>query len=133
TATGLRMNILMTGGLVTLGYLFSRMLVGAFITSAPVVEIAQSLLHIMLWSSVVYGAAAVLSGVMRASGAVLVPTGISIFCIAAIELPAAYALSARFGLKGVWMAYPVTFLAMLAMQAMYYLFFWRKRKVVRLV
>src|SRR6185437_16382591 len=76
TRTGLQMNIVMTGGLVVLGYLLSRALISAFITSAPVVEMAQSLLHIMLWSSVIYGCAAVLSGVMRASGAVLVPTGI---------------------------------------------------------
>ncbi|HEY5365974.1 MAG TPA: MATE family efflux transporter [Casimicrobiaceae bacterium] len=133
TRTGLQMNIVMTGGLVVLGYLLSRLLIGAFITSAPVVELAQSLLHIMLWSSVVYGCAAVLSGVMRASGAVLIPTGISIFCIAAIELPAAYSLAGHFGLKGVWMAYPIAFVAMLALQAAYYLLFWRKRKIVRLV
>jgi MATE family, multidrug efflux pump len=133
TATGLWMNIAMTGGLVVLGYLLSRMLLGAFITSAPVVEMAQSLLHIMLWSTVVYGAAAVLSGVMRASGAVLVPTGISIVCIVAIEVPAAYAFAGHFGLQGVWMAYPVTFVAMLVLQATYYLLVWRRRKIARLV
>jgi Na+-driven multidrug efflux pump len=75
----------------------------------------------------------VLSGVMRASGAVLVPTGISIFCIAAIELPAAYVLAGHFGLEGVWMAYPIAFVAMLALQSAYYLGVWRKRKIVRLV
>ncbi len=133
TLTGLKMNLVMTGGLVVLGYLLSRHLIGAFITSAPVVEIAQTLLHIMLWSSVVYGCAALLSGVMRASGAVLVPTAISILCIVAIELPSAYALASRFGLEGVWMAYPITFVAMLALQAMYYMLVWRKRKIVRLV
>ena len=133
TRTGLQMNIVMTGGLVVLGYLLSRALISAFITSAPVVEMAQSLLHIMLWSTVVYGCAAVLSGVMRASGTVLVPTGISIFCIAAIELPAAYVLARHFGLEGVWMAYPIAFVAMLALQSIYYLGVWRKRKIVRLV
>lgn len=133
TRTGLQMNIVMTGGLVVLGYLLSRVLISAFITSAPVVELAQSLLHIMLWSSVVYGCAAVLSGVMRASGAVLVPTGIAIFCIAAIELPAAYVLAGLFGLEGVWMAYPIAFVAMLVLQSTYYLGVWRKRKIVRLV
>jgi putative MATE family efflux protein len=133
TRTGIEMNIMMTGGLVVLGYLLSRVLIGAFITSAPVVEMAQSLLHIMLWSSVVYGCAAVLSGVMRASGAVLVPTAISIFCIVAIELPSAYVLADRYGLEGVWMAYPIAFVAMLVLQATYYRAVWRKRRIVRLV
>jgi Na+-driven multidrug efflux pump len=82
---------------------------------------------------VVYGFAGVLSGVMRASGAVLVPTGISILCVTAIELPAAYPLAAHFGLEGVWMAYPIGFTAMLALQATYFLCVWRKRRIVRLV
>ena len=133
TRTGLKMNVVLTGSLVLLGYLLSRHLLGLFITSQPVVELAQTLLHIMLWGSIIYGFAAVLSGVMRASGAVLVPTCISIFCIAAIEVPSAYALAARFGIEGVWMAYPICFVSMLVMQAAYYRFFWRKRKIVRLV
>ncbi|HEY4068622.1 MAG TPA: MATE family efflux transporter [Burkholderiaceae bacterium] len=133
TRTGLQMNLVLTGGLVLLGYLLSRELISVFITSAPVVEMAQSLLHIMLWSSVVFGFASVLSGVMRASGSVLVPTGISIFCIVAIELPSAYALADRFGLKGVWMAYPIAFISMLILQTGYYRLVWRRRRIERLV
>ena len=133
TRTGLKMNVVLTGSLVLLGYLLSRKLLGLFITSQPVVELAQTLLHIMLWSSIIYGFSAVLSGVMRASGAVVVPTAISIAVIAAVEVPAAYALAARFGVTGVWMAYPIAFMAMLALQAGYYQFVWRKRKIERLV
>jgi putative MATE family efflux protein len=133
TRTGLKMNLAITGGMVLVGYLFSRHLISLFITSAPVVELAQTLLHIMLWSSVIFGFSAVLGGVMRSSGSVLVPTGISIFCIAAIEVPSAWLLSHRFGINGVWMAYPITFLAMLALQATYYQKVWRKKKIERLV
>ncbi len=133
TATAIRMTLVLTGSLVVLGYLLSRYIVGIFITSEPVVELAQSLLHIMLWSSVVYGCAAILSGVMRASGTVLVPTAISILCIVAVEVPTAYALADRFGIEGVWMAYPVTFITMLILQAAYYRLVWRKKKITRLV
>jgi putative MATE family efflux protein len=133
TKTGLLLNVVITGTLVLVGYLFSRYLVSAFITSEPVVEIAQTLLHIMLWSIVIFGFSAVIGGVMRASGTVLVPTSISIFSIILIEVPSAYALSHYFGLNGVWMAYPVTFIAMLVMQASYYRFAWRKKKIERLV
>ena len=133
TRTGLQLTLAITGSLVLVGYLFSRYLIGAFVTSAPVVELAQTLLHIMLWSSVVFGFASVLGGVMRASGSVLVPTGISIFCIVAIEVPAAWLLSRQFGINGVWMAYPITFVSMLVLQASYYQMFWRKKKIVRLV
>jgi len=133
TRTGLGMNLAVTGGLVLLGYALSRHLMALFITSPPVIELAQSLLHVMLWSLVVYGLAAVLGGVMRASGSVLVPTAISICCIAAIELPSAYALSHRIGIEGVWMAYPIAFVSMLVLQAGYYRLVWRKRKIERLV
>lgn len=124
---------MVTGTLVVLGYLFSRHLVALLITSEPVVELAQTLLHIMLWSSLVFGCASVLSGVMRAVGTVLVPTAISIFCIVAIEVPSAWTLSRHLGLNGVWIAYPITFVAMLVLQGLYYQVVWRKKKVVRIV
>lgn len=133
TRTGLKMNVAITGSLVLIGYLFSRYLISAFVTSAPVIELAQTLLHIMLWSSLVFGFQAVLGGVMRSSGAVLVPVGISILCIALIEVPSAWLLSRQFGINGVWMAYPITFISMLVLQASYYNLVWRKRKIERLV
>jgi putative MATE family efflux protein len=133
TRTGLQMSLVITGTLVVIGYLFSRYLIGAFVTSEPVIELAQTLLHIMLWSSVVFGFSSVLSGVMRASGSVLVPTAISVGCILLIEIPSALVLSRLFGINGVWMAYPITFVAMLALQTAYYRLVWRTKKIERLV
>ena len=130
--TGILMNLFITGGLVVLAYLFSRTIVGLFITSAPVVDVAQTLLHIMLWSSIIFGMSSVLSGLMRASGSVLMPTSISIFAILAIEVPVAWFLSHRIGLDGIWIAYPVAFVAMLAMQTAYYRLVWSKRPIRRL-
>lgn len=127
------MNLVLTGGLVLLGYLFSRHLMGFFITSAPVIEIAQTLLHIMLWSLVIFGMAAAISGIMRASGSVLVPTAISILCLIGIEVPVAWFMSHRIGLNGIWWAYPVTFGAMLLLQTAYYRLVWRKKAIRRMV
>ena len=131
--TGLLMNLVLTGSLVVIGYLFSRHLMAFFITSEPVLDLAQTLLHIMLWSSVIFGMASVLSGIMRASGSVLVPTAISIACIVLVEVPVAWVMSHRIGINGVWIAYPVTFIAMLALQTAYYRLVWRKKKISRLV
>jgi putative MATE family efflux protein len=133
TRTGLQMNLVLTGSLVVVGYLFSRNLMALFITSEPVIDLAQSLLHIMLWSSIVFGFAAVVSGVMRASGTVLAPLLISVFCIVAIEVPSAYALAAHLGIKGVWMAYPIAFVSMLVLQTTFYQLVWKKSKIKRLV
>lgn len=133
TRTALQMNLVLTGALVLLGYLLSRQLMSLFITSEPVIEVAQTLLHIMLWSCVLFGMASALSGIMRASGSVLVPTAISIFCILLIELPTAYVMSHRIGLNGVWISYPVAFGAMLVLQALYYRMVWSKKAIRRLI
>ena len=53
--TGLLMNLVLTGGLVTLAYLLSRIIMGFFIIDPDVLELAQRLLHIVLWSSVLFG------------------------------------------------------------------------------
>ncbi len=131
--TGLAINVWLTGGLILLGYLLSGWLLGLFITDPVALAQASHLLHIMLWSMLVFGFQALVGGIMRASGTVLVPVLISIFCIVGVELPAAWLLNSHFGLQGVWMAFPLTYLAMLAMQTAYYKGVWQHRKIERLV
>jgi putative MATE family efflux protein len=131
--TGMLFNAALTGTLVLLAYLFSGEVVGLFFTRPSVVATTQSLLHIVLWSAVVYGAALILAGQMRASGVVLVPTALQIACIALVEVPTAWLLSARIGLDGVWVAYPAAFVAMLLGQSVYFIAVWRHRPVTALV
>jgi len=131
--TGLEMNVVLTGALVAIGYLFSRSLMGFFITDAVVIELAQRSLHIVLWSSIAFGMQMAFSAAMRASGTVWMPLSISILAIVAVEVPSAIGLSHVLGIDGVWLAYPVTFCAMLIMQMSFYLLIWRKRTIRRLV
>jgi putative MATE family efflux protein len=79
--TGLLINVCLTGGLVVLGYLLSHWLLGLFLTDDTTRAKAEHLLHIMLWSLLVFGFQAIVGGIMRASGSVLVPMAISIFCV----------------------------------------------------
>ncbi len=130
---GLWFNVAITGGLVLLGYALSHHLLGFFITQPEVRQQAEHLLHIMLWSLLLFGFQAVVGGIMRASGVVLMPMAISIFCILAVELPAAWLLDARLGLPGIWIAFPVAYLAMLALQSAYYRLVWRHRTIERLI
>ena len=130
--TAMLINLLLTGALVALGYLFSHQLIGFFITSAPVAAKAQTLLYIMLWSLVILGMASVLSGIMRASGTVLVPTVIYVGCLILVEVPTAWIASRYFGLNGVWLAYPAAFSAMLLLQWAYYRV-WRGQAIERMI
>lgn len=133
TRTGLGLNLALTGGLAALVYVLSRTIMGWFITNPPVIELAQRLLHLVLWSSVLFGMAGVFSGIMRASGTVFVPMALSVFAILAIEIPTAQILSRSMGVDGVWIAYPVTFCATLVLQAGFYLLVWRRKPIQRLV
>ncbi len=131
--TGLWMNLALTGSLVLLGYLLSRPIVALFIADPAVLEVTQTLLHSMLWSLVIFGMSGVLSGVMRASGSVLVPTAITITGILVIQVPLAWMLSAHYGLNGIWYAYPAAFACMLAGQTLFYHRYWRKQPIRRLI
>ena len=131
--TGLLLNVLLTGALIVAGYLLSPWLLGFFLTSEPVRQMAEHLLHLMLWGSLVFGFQAVIAGVMRASGTVLIPVAISVGSILLVQLPAAKFLSARYGLDGVWLAYPVVFVTMLLLQSAFYRLVWRHKTIERLV
>ncbi|WOH66449.1 MATE family efflux transporter [Bradyrhizobium sp. BWA-3-5] len=131
--TGLVLNLVLTGGLVALICLFPKAALGIFITDPAVLERAQELLMIALWSSVPFGMATVFSGAMRAGGVALAPMLLSIFAIVAIEIPSAVMLSRTIGLKGVWAAYPIVFCAMFVLQLSYYMLVWRRRPLRRLV
>ena len=77
--------------------------------------------------------ATVFSGAMRAGGVAFAPMLLSIFAIAAIEIPAAVILSRTIGLDGVWAAYPIVFSAMFILQLGYYMLVWRRRPLRRMV
>ncbi|MBV8583047.1 MAG: MATE family efflux transporter, partial [Candidatus Eremiobacteraeota bacterium] len=118
SAVGL--NYVIGGLLVGLCYVFAWVLLGWFITDVHTLDIAHELLMITLWSYLIFGNSAVLSGIMRGSGDVLWPTAIGIFAIWAVEVPAAWILMHRIGLDGVWLGYPLAYCAGLALQFCYY-------------
>jgi putative MATE family efflux protein len=130
---GVSLNWAIGAVLIGLVYAFDRPLLRLFVTDPVVVELAHSLLAITLWSYVIFGTSAVLSGQMRSSGAVLWPTIISVASIWGVEVPVAYALAPHLGLPGVWIAYPVAFCVGLVLQSAYYFGVWRRRPLVPLI
>jgi putative MATE family efflux protein len=132
--TALVLNLLITGGLILLAYLFSQHLVALFITDPAVIELTETLLHVVLWSILCFGWSVVFSGIMRASGTVYAPMLLSLACILCIELPGAILLSqTSLGLTGIWIAYATSFTMMLVLQASWYQFVWKKKQIVALI
>ena len=107
-------------------------LLGIFITDAAALRTAHESLTIVLWAAVAYGNTAVLTGVMRGSGAVVWPSIIGMVAVWGLELPAAFVLMQRFGLDGVWMGAPIGICGGLAMQFCYYELVWKRRAHQRL-
>ena len=133
TRTALGMNILITGGLVALAYLFSKYLMALFITDPTVVVLGQQLLFIVLWSIIFFGASAIFASIMRASGTVTIPMLINIAAIIGIEVPCAYLFSQWWGLQGIWYAYALAFVCLCILQGLYYQFVWKKKAVTALI
>jgi len=133
TKTALAMNIIITGILVSLAYLFSKYLMALFITDRQVIELGQQLLFIVLWSIIFFGASGIFASIMRASGTVNMPMLINIFAIALIEVPCAYYFSSIWGLKGIWYAYALAFFLLCVMQGLYYQLVWKKKTVKILI
>ncbi len=127
------LNYIIGGVLIGICYAAAYPLLGMFVTDAPTVEIAHGLLMLTLWSYLLFGNSAVLSGVMRSSGVVLWPTINGVMGIILVEVPAAYLLMHVFGLRGVWMGYPLYYMFILCAQFIYYELFWKKRTHQRLV
>jgi len=50
-----------------------------------------------------------------------------------VQVPVAYLLSEHFGLEGIWMAFPITYITMLVLQTAFYQLVWRHKKIERLI
>jgi putative MATE family efflux protein len=130
---GVTLNCAIGGVLIGLVYAFDRAILSLFVTDARVLDLAHTLLAITLWSYLIFGTSSVLSGLMRSSGTVFWPTVLSVISIWGVEVPTAYALAPHLGLEGVWIAYPVAFLAGLLFQSAYYVAFWRRKRLTTLL
>jgi putative MATE family efflux protein len=125
---GFFLNLAIGGGAIILCYLFARPILGLFLTDRATVNVAFGLLVIALWSYIVYGNTSVLSGLIRSNGKVLWPTLLGILAIWVIEIPAAWILSnGALGLRGVWVAFPLSFAGALGAVFVYYRRVWLPR------
>jgi Na+-driven multidrug efflux pump len=128
------LNYIIGGILIAIVYAFGDPILGLFLVDPSTREVADELLRITLWSYLIFGNTAVLSGIMRSSGTVLWPTILTIVSIWGVEVPVAYVLShGHLGLAGVWYAYPVAYIAALIFQSSYYFLVWRRRAIAPLM
>ncbi|MBK3493692.1 MATE family efflux transporter [Viridibacillus sp. YIM B01967] len=132
---GIKLNYILGGALVLMIYLLSNPILGMFLNNDETIQIAHSLILISFWSYVILGHTQAISATMRATGTVLWPTIFTISSIWLAEVPVAYFLShfTTLGINGIWIAYPMAFIANFTAQSMYQHFFWKKKALKALL
>jgi Na+-driven multidrug efflux pump len=108
TQVGMLFNVLMTGALVALVYLFNRHSLGLFLGDDSVaIEIAQHINNVVLWSFILFGFTIVVFGAVRATGAVMAPLVILFVSMWLIRLPFAWLLGPHIGAESIWWSFPL--------------------------
>ncbi|WAT15700.1 MATE family efflux transporter [Xanthomonas fragariae] len=130
--TGIVANFLMTGVLIVLLILFDRWTLALFLpTGSPTLEVARHLNHIGIWSFLLFGVNFVISGVVRATGAVIPPLLILAFGLWGVRLPLANALIPHLGADGIWWSLPISSMCSMLLSLAYYRWGgWRKARML---
>ena len=128
---GVAFNFLLTGSLVVLLYLAERRGVGVFLPAgSPAVDIAVHVNHIILWSFPLFGVSMVLSGVVRAAGAVMAPLAILALALLVVRAPLAWYSAGHWGAEGVWWSFSISAMVAALLSTAYYLHgSWRRARM----
>lgn len=132
TLVGVLANFAMTGMLVGIIYLFNRGALGLFLKSDPAVAIGMRINAITLWGFVLFGINFVISGVVRATGAVMMPLLITFIALWVVRIPIAYLFGHLYGLDALWWSFPFGFTLGTILSALYYRYGkWQKASMLR--
>lgn len=120
---GVLYNFALTGVPVLLIYLASRHAIGVFLPAGSVsIGIAEHINHIVLWSFPLFGVSMVLSGVVRAAGAVIAPLLVLAIALLGVRAPMAYLTVGRWGADAVWWSFSISAIVAAALTVAYYRF-----------
>ncbi|HEX7884816.1 MAG TPA: MATE family efflux transporter [Phenylobacterium sp.] len=130
--SGVLYALLFTGVPVILIYLADPWVLRAFLPgSSPSLAIAVHINSIVLWGFIAFGLAFVLSGVVRATGAVWPPLLAMIISLWGVRVPLANILAPQLGADAIWISFPVGSGTTLALAWAYYMWGgWRKSRML---
>jgi Na+-driven multidrug efflux pump len=130
--TGVLFNFLLTGALIAPLILLDRWTLSLFLPPhSAALEIARHLNHIAVWSFLFFGVTFVISGVVRATGAVIPPLLILALSLWGIRVPFAQLLQPQFGADAVWWSFPTSSICAMSLSLAYYRWGnWRKARML---
>lgn len=126
--TGILLNFLLTGALILPTIAFDRSTLSLFLPEgSAALEHGRHLNHIAVWSFLFFGVTFVISGVVRATGAVLPPLLILALALWGIRIPFAELMQPTLGADAIWWSFPVSSVCAMLMSLAYYQWGgWRK-------
>ncbi|WP_295958496.1 MATE family efflux transporter, partial [uncultured Xanthomonas sp.] len=118
---GVLFNFLLTGALIAPLILFDRWTLALFLPPhSAALEIARHLNHIAVWSFLFFGVTFVISGVVRATGAVVPPLLILALSLWGVRVPFAELLQPQLGVDAVWWSFPTSATCAMLLSLAYY-------------
>jgi MATE family, multidrug efflux pump len=128
TRSGIIYNLLITGLLVILLAIADRPALALFLGGdSPALPIAQHIQLLATWSFLMFGVTIILFGTVRANGAVLGPLIILVIGLFPARLGFALGAYSWLGADALWLSFPVSSLANMALAIAFYLHGgWRK-------
>ncbi len=121
TRYGVVFNFLLTGALIAPIIALDRWTLALFLPGASAaLDIARHLNHIAVWSFLFFGVNFVVSGVVRSTGAVMVPLLILALTLWGVRIPFANLLQPVLGADAIWWSFPVSALLAMLLSLAYY-------------
>jgi putative MATE family efflux protein len=132
TWIGVGFNVGLTGFVVACLHFFNREALSLFLpTGGKAIELGMHINNITLWSFVIFGIFNVVAGVVRSSGAVVVPLIISFIALLFVRNPLASFFGVHYGFASIWWSFPIGFSVAVALNVLYYVFGnWKKAKMI---
>lgn len=133
TFTGVGFNIILTGFLVLVLHFFNREALGLFLpTDGRAIDIGEHINNVTLWSFILFGIFTVVAGVVRSSGAVIVPLIISFIALLIVRNPLATLLGHQYGFDAIWWSFPISFAMAALLNILYYRYGkWKQAKLLK--
>ncbi|CDX13141.1 conserved membrane hypothetical protein [Mesorhizobium sp. ORS 3324] len=131
-ASGVGFNLVLTGALVALLFLFDRPVLGLFLSGdSMAIDIAAHINKVASWSFILFGITIVLFATVRATGAVMPPLVILIISVLIVRTGFAYSMRSTIGQEALWWSFPAGSITSLVLAAAYYRFGrWRSMHMI---
>ena len=129
---GVISGLVVTGVIALFLYVFNDQVLSILLPShSPAIPLAKHINTTVLWGFILFSITFALSGVVRSTGAVLMPLGILTVSMILVRVPVAALLMPRFGADAIWWSFPLGTITSAALTSLYYLHGgWRKNRML---